>query len=134
VLGSIEEDHVLVGPVAVSTEARMAGVWAAMMQREEEEAKKIGQNTLILGSRQEAEGFYLKCGFRPNLFIQFPGAGQAERLKRLNEKYLVIWEAEEGEWTRLMLATPQVDRQLQTAYETQFPECYTQYVFIKEIA
>ena len=58
---------------------------------------------------------------------------QATRLKQLNHQYPVIWEAEEGKWTRLMLATPQVDRELQAAYEKQFPNCHTQNVFIKEL-
>ena len=32
-----------------------------------------------------------------------------------------------------MLAVPQIDRDLQSEYERQFPNCYTQYVFIKDI-
>ncbi len=133
ILGSIDDDHVLVGPTAVAEEERGLGIGSAMMQRIEEEAKKLGQTTLILGARQEAEGFYVHCGYRPNLFIQFPEMGQVERLKQLNHQYPVIWESEEGKWTRLMLATPQVDRELQATYEKQFPSCRTQYVFIKEI-
>lgn len=133
ILGSVEQDHVLVGPTAVAEEERRLGVGSAMMQRIEEEAKKIGQTTLILGARQEAEDFYSHCRYRPNLFIQLPGTGQASQLKQLNRQYPVIWESEEGEWTRVMLATPQVDRELQVVYENQFPDCSTQYVFIKEI-
>ena len=133
VLGSIDEDHVLVGPVAVATEKRRMGVGTAMMQQIEKEAKSLGQTTLILGALQEAEGFYVQCGYRPNLLIQFPETGQAEPLKQLNRKYPIIWEAEEGKWTRIMLATLQVDRELQEAYEKKFPSCNTQYVFIKEI-
>jgi predicted N-acetyltransferase YhbS len=134
VLGSIEEDHVLVGPTAVAPEERGLGVGLAMMQHIEEEAKKLNQTTLILGALQNAESFYIRCGYRPNLFIQFAEMGQLERLKQLNPQYQVVWEAEEGKWTRLMLATPQVDRNLQAAYDKQFPGCFTQYVFIKEIA
>ena len=133
VLGSIEQNHILVGPTAVAEEERRLGVGSAMMRRMEEEARKIGQTTLILGARQEAEDFYIHCGYRSNLFIQLPGIGQASQLKQLNRQYSVIWESEDGEWTRLMLATPRVDRELQAIYEKQFPGCSTQYVFIKEI-
>jgi len=133
VLGSIDEDHVLVGPVAVAIEKRGMGVGTAMMQRIEEEAKRLDQTTLIAGALRETEGFYVQCGYRPNLFIQLPEAGQAEQLKQLNQKYPVIWEAEVGKWTRIMLATPQVDRELQETYNKRFPSCNTQYVFIKEI-
>jgi GNAT superfamily N-acetyltransferase len=133
ILGSIDEDHVLVGPTTVTAGARRQGIGSAMMQRIEAEARKLNQTTLILGARQEAEEFFLHCGFRPNLFIQLPEMGQVARLKHLNHQYPVIWESEEGKWTRLMLATPQVDRNLQAAYENQLPNCHTQYVFIKEI-
>jgi N-acetylglutamate synthase-like GNAT family acetyltransferase len=132
-LGSIDEDHILVGPTAVAAGEREQGIGSAMMRRLEEEAQKLGQTTLILGALREAESFYLRCGYRPNLFIQLPEAGQVEKLKQLNQKYPVIWESSEGKWTRLMLATPQVDRALQAAYAQQFPACHTQYVFIKEI-
>lgn len=103
------------------------------MQRMEAKAKKLGQTTLILGALREAESFYAHCGYRSNLFIQLPEAGRGEKLKQLNQKYPVIWESNEGKWTRLMLATLQVDRELQAAYEQQFPEYNMQYVFIKEI-
>jgi GNAT superfamily N-acetyltransferase len=118
----------------VAAEERGSGVGAAMMDRIEGEAQKLGQTTLILGSRQEAEGFYLRCGFRPNLFIQLAQAGRLEQLKRHNHRYPVIWEMEDSTDTRLMLATPQVDKDLQASYEEHFPGCNTQYVFIKEIA
>lgn len=133
ILGYIERDHVLVGPTAVASETRGLGVGTAMMRRIEEESLKLNQSTLILGSRQEAEGFYLRCGFRPNLFIQLSEPGWLERLKQLNWQYPVIWEMEDDSSTRLMLATPQVDRELQAAYTERFPGCNTQYVFIKEI-
>jgi predicted N-acetyltransferase YhbS len=134
ILGSIERDHVLVGPTAVAAEVRGLGVGAALMRHLEEEARKLNQTTLILGSRQEAEGFYLRCGFHPNLFIQLAQPDQLEALKQLNQRYAVIWEMQDAANTRIMLATPQVDRDLQAAYEKQFPGCGTQYVFIKEIA
>lgn len=133
ILASIDQDHVLIGPTAVADTERGLGVGLAMMRRVEEEARKLGQTSLILGSRQAAEGFYLRCGFLPNLFIQSPGAGRLEQLKQLNVAYPVVWENQAGEWTRLMLATRLVDRELQSAYAKQFPDCHTQYVFIKEI-
>ena len=133
-MGSIDGDHVHVGMVAVAPHARRLGIGLAMMERLEAEAKKLGQTTLILGARQEAEPFYLRCGYRPNLFIQIAGAGHLEELKRLNQQYPVIWEADKAGWTRLMLVTPQIDRELQDKYHRQFPDCSTQYVFIKDLS
>ena len=72
ILASVDGDHILVGPVAVVEDSRRLGVGSAMMEKIEAEAKKMGQTTLILGAREEAEPFYLRYGFQPNLFIQVP--------------------------------------------------------------
>jgi GNAT superfamily N-acetyltransferase len=111
ILASIEVDHVLVGPVAVAADSRKMGIGKAMMREVEKQAKDIGQSTLILGSREEAEAFYLSCGFQPNLFVQLPVSGSAKKLRSLNEKYEVIWETQQEGWSKLMLHTPP-DRQV----------------------
>lgn len=133
VLASIEDDHVLVGPVAVAEDWRRMGIGSAMMQEVETRAKEIGQNTLILGAVAEAEPFYLSCGFQPNLFIQLPEPGAVERLESMNEEYDVIWKAEQEGWSRLMLRTPGIDKGLQRKYDQGFPNCSTQYVFTKHV-
>jgi GNAT superfamily N-acetyltransferase len=133
ILASVEDDHVLVGPVAVAEDSRRMGIGSAMMKEVERQAKRLGQTTLILGAREEAESFYLSCGFQPNLFIQLSEPGSVEKLKSLNKQYEVIWESEEGGWSKLMLRTPTIDKGLQREYDRRFPNCATQYVFIKQI-
>jgi GNAT superfamily N-acetyltransferase len=133
-LGSLDGDHVLVGPTAVAQNARRLGIGAAMLRRLDQEALNLGQTTLILGSRLEAEAFYLSCGFHPNLFIQLPEAGRLEDLKQLNHCYFAVWEADEDGCTKLMLALPKIDRDLQASYEKAFSGCHTQTVMIKELA
>jgi N-acetylglutamate synthase-like GNAT family acetyltransferase len=133
ILASIEDDHVLVGPVAVAADSRRAGMGSAMMREVEHRAKETGRTTLILGGREEAESFYLSCGFQPNLFIQLPEPDSTERLRSLNQQYEVVWESQQGGWSRLMLRTPQVDKDLQQQYQRRFPGCSTQYVFVKHI-
>lgn len=133
VLASIEEDHVLVGPVAVAEDSRRMGIGSAMMREVETQAKELGQNTVILGAVEEAEPFYLSCGFQPNLFIQLPESNSVGRLESLNEKYDVIWKAEQEGWSRLMLKTPEIDKGLQRKYEQEFPNCHAGYVFTKHI-
>jgi len=132
-LASIEKDHVLVGPVAVAESVRRQGVGTAMLAEVERQAKAMGQTTLLLGALEEAEDFYLSCGFQPFLFIQYPEPAQVNQLKALNTKYEVVWEAQEEGWSKLMLRTPQIDKALQVAYEREFPNCSTQTVFIKTI-
>jgi len=109
------------------------GIGSAMMQEVETRAKEIGQNTLVLGAVEEAEPFYLSCGFQPNLFIQLPELGGVERLESMNEEYDVIWKAEREGWSRLMLRTPGIDKGLQRKYDQAFPNCSTQYVFTKHV-
>jgi GNAT superfamily N-acetyltransferase len=133
ILGSVERDHILVGPTAVASAVRRRGIGAAMLRRLEVEARRLGQATLIAGALREAEGFYLRCGFRPHLFAQLGQAGQLERLKALNPGLPAAWEWQDDSSSRLMLVTGGVDHALQEAYQ-RIPGCHTQYVFIKELA
>ena len=133
ILASVDDDHVLVGPVAVAADMRRTSVGTSMMEKVEVEAKQMGQNTLILGSLEDAEPFYLSLGFQPNLFIQLPEPDSAERLRSLNEGYDIVGEPPQEGWSKLMLRTPEIDKPLQRKYEKAFPTCYTQYVLIKQI-
>ena len=133
ILASVDGDHVLVGPVAVAAESRRQGIGAAMMKEVEKQALLVGHSGLVLGSQEDAEPFYLSCGFQPNLFVQSPDPDCLERLKSLNQKYEVIWATEQEGRAKLMLRTPEIDKPLQRRYEQEFPGCYTQYVFTKQI-
>jgi hypothetical protein len=99
----------------------------------EKQARILGQDTLILGSLEEAESFYLDCGFRPHLFIQISELDYLARLEALNPGYEVAWKAELEGSSRLMLYTPQIDKVLQGQYDRAFPNCHTQTVFIKNL-
>ncbi|MCL5995793.1 MAG: GNAT family N-acetyltransferase [Chloroflexi bacterium] len=132
-LASIEADHVLVGPVAVAESARRMGLGTALLAEIERQASALGQHTLILGALEEAENFYLHCGYQPHLFVQYPEPAYVSQLKALNQHYAVAWEAQEDGWSKLMLRTPKIDKALQASYERQFPNCATQTVFIKTI-
>ena len=133
ILASIDGDHVAVGPTAVAADSRRLGIGSAMMEEVVAQAKALGQNTLILGAVEEAERFYLSCGYEPNLFIQLPEPDGVGALKALNASYEAIWESEGNDWSRLMLKTPNIDKDLQHRYDRGFPNCHTSYVFIKHI-
>ena len=133
ILSGIEDEHVLVGPVAVAKDSRRRGIGSAMMEEVETRARELGQNTLILGALEEAEPFYLSCGFQPHLFIQLPEPDSVGRLETLKERYEIVWKAEQEGWSKLMLRTPKIDKRLQEKYGQMFPNSYTQYVFIKRI-
>jgi GNAT superfamily N-acetyltransferase len=132
-LASIEADHVLVGLLAVDEDHRHQGLGKAMMDEIEKQTGETGRHTLILAAREDAEPFYLACGYQPHLFVQYPEAGYLPQLRALNRTYDIAWEGQDGGWSRLMLRTPAIDKTLQHAYESQFPNCATQTVFIKQV-
>lgn len=132
-LGSVENDHVLVGPVEVAPARQRQGIGRAMLQQLDHAALALGQHTLILGAAEEAEGFYLRCGYQPFLFVQYPEPAFLPQLRALNRTYEIAWESQADGWSKIMLRTPQVDLALQRAYESQFPNCSTQTVCIKNL-
>ncbi len=133
VLGGIEDDHVLVGPVAVAESYRNRGVGSAMLRELEAQSKRLGYATLILGAAESAEDFYLKCSFDAHLFVQVPEPAFLKQLKALNTQYAITWEDQADGWTKLMLRTPRIDKVLQQRYESEFPNCSTQTVFTKNL-
>ena len=134
-LGSVDDDHVLVGPVAVAESYRNNGVGTAMMRSLEARAKAIGHTTLITGADEAEEPFFLKFGFDAHLFVQMPEPAFLPQLRALNTRYDIAWDARDDHgWSKLLLRTPAIDKQLQEHYEREFPNCATQTVFIKKIA
>lgn len=89
--------------------------------------------TLILGAVEDAEGFYIKCGFSPFLFVQTKPPYTLADLQALNLRYPEVWSYDDGTDIRVMLDTRGIDRELQRSYEAAFPGCSTQTVFIKRI-
>ncbi len=133
VLARIDGDHVLVGPVAVAEDSRRKGIGSAMMRHLEKGAKELGQGTLLLGAREGEEPFYVSCGYQPHLFIQLHEPNALGRLEALDEGHEIAWKSEEQGKSKLMLRTAVVDKVLQNKYRQAIPNCYTQYVFIKQV-
>ena len=132
-LASIEDDHVLGGPLAVAQQYSATDMAEQMMRQIEVATKRYGHHTIILGAFPEEEAFFLSLGYRAHLFVQYPEMAFAAQLKALNTGYDVVFEAESDGWSKLMLRTPKVDKSLQNAYEQKFPNCATQTIFIKTV-
>jgi len=134
VFGRIETNGgVTVGPVASDPQYRKRGMARALMQEIEKRAHIRGIHLLTLGAVESAEGFYLKCGYIPLLFIQTKPPHTLEALRVFNTKYHEAWSYDDGADIRLMLATNGIDRELQHKYDKAFPGCSTQTVFTKNI-
>jgi len=134
VFGRLEENgSVTVGPVAVDPAFRRRGLGRALLSELESGAARRGVAVLTLGAVESAEGFYLKCGYTPLLFIQGKPPRTLAELRALNPGCPEAWSFDDGADVRLMLATDGIDKPLQRAYDAAFPDCATQTVFKKEL-
>jgi GNAT superfamily N-acetyltransferase len=126
-------DGITVGPVAVAPLHRGAEIGRKLLSELEHRAAKLGFHHLGLGAREEAEGFYLKCGYTPFLFIQARKPVTLNELRAINTKYDEVWSYEDDTDVRLMLMTPIIDKNLQHIYDSAFPGCSTQTTFDKRV-
>jgi ribosomal protein S18 acetylase RimI-like enzyme len=129
VFGRVEQSgEVTVGPVAVDPAFRRHGLGRALLGEVEARAARRGVRRLALGAVESAEGFYLKCGYTPFLFIQGKSPRPLADLRALNPGYPEASACDDGTDVRLMLATGGIDKALQRAYDATFPDCATQTV------
>lgn len=133
-LASIEGNHVLIGELAVSEEYRGKGVGSALLKALEAAAGSIGQKTILLGAYENAEEFYLKNGYQPELFIQFSGQNCHERLNQTlkDVKEPILWKDFSGDTAKVILQTKSTDKVFQAKFQTE-PGAHTQYLFKKSL-
>ena len=127
------ENSVTVGPVATDIRFRKQGIAAALMAELEKRVFSRGYHYLALGSAENAEGFYLKCGFTASLLIQDKHPVTLDDLRGLNTGYNEAWCYDDGTDVRLCLLTNGIDRALQHLYDRTFPGCSTQTLMGKHI-
>jgi GNAT superfamily N-acetyltransferase len=133
-LGIVENNNsVTVGAVATDENHRHCGVASALLRELEKRAAAADHHFIVLGALESAEGFYLKCGYLPHLFVQAKLPLQLDQLRSLNQQYEEAWTYDDGRDIRLCLKTPQIDRELQRRYENTFPSCSTQTLFTKYV-
>jgi len=100
----------------------------------EKRALAHGIHHLGLGAAESAEGFYAGLGYSVSLLIQSEIHGTDELLK-FNTKYKVNFaRVHDGYVNQVNLELPAPDRELQRRYESEFPGCYTQMIFQKNIS
>ena len=128
-----ENGSVTVGPVAVDPAFQGRGLGRALLSELESRAARRGVCLLTLGAVESAEGFYLRCGYTPHLFIQGKPPRALAELRALNPGYPEVWAFNDCADVRLMLDTHGIDKPLQRAYDAAFPDCATQTVFTKEL-
>lgn len=134
VFGQVESNNsITVGPVASDEQYRHHGIASSLLKELEKRVLATGHHFIVLGALEPAEGFYLKCGYIPHLFVQAKPPLTLEKLRSLNDRYDEAWSYDDGTDIRLCLATKGIDRELQHKYDRAFPACSTQTLFTKRI-
>lgn len=77
---SLQGEHVLVVEVYVVPDERGTGIGTRLLHAVTAAARRRGYDELLLGAVVAAEGFYLRNGFRPLLFVQVEGTDGPQRL------------------------------------------------------
>ena len=134
VFGYVESNNsITVGMVASGERYQHYGIASSLLAELEKRVKARGHHFIVLGALESAEGFYLKCGYIPNLFVQAKLPLTLEKLRSLNDRYDEAWSYNDGTDIRLCIRTKGIDRELQYKYDKAFPECSTQTLFTKYI-
>lgn len=136
-LASVEGDHVLIGELYVAPAHRRRGIGSGLLSVLEEAARDTGQSRLLLGAREEAEAFYLRCGFEPLLFVQVDGGDSARRLDGFlggeSASRAVVWKDLRAGLSKAVLLVGHLDTHLQKRVESELSGSNVGYLFTKEI-
>jgi GNAT superfamily N-acetyltransferase len=135
-LGSLQGDAVLVGELVVVPEWRGRGVGRALVREIERAALAAGKPQLRLGSAEGAEGFYVRQGFSPTLFITLDGDGTAPALERylagaLPERSKLV-EQDAG-FSKAFVPLDGLDGALLEHVERELPGAHAGYLFNKAL-
>jgi N-acetylglutamate synthase-like GNAT family acetyltransferase len=128
-----DNGNVTIGGVAVVVEYRKHGIAKELIAQIEKQAKNLDVNLIVLGSKEEAEGFYEKIGFTGQLLIQSE-KHSVEELLELNPGNTVLYtNIYDGKINQLCLKLDSSNKELQRKYESMCNGCNTQIMFWKRI-
>ena len=128
-----DNGNATIGGVAVDTEYRKHGIAKELITQVEKQAKKLNVHLIVLGSKEEAEGFYEKIGYTGQLLIQSQ-RHSVEELLELNPGYSVVFtNVYNGKINQLCLKLDRPNKELKRQCESILDGCYTQIMFWKTI-
>ena len=134
VFGRVDSgESITVAMVACDERYRHCGIASSLLAELEKRALARGHHFIVAGALESAEGFYLKCGYTPHLFIQSRRPFTLENLRLLNDRYDEAWSYGNGTDIRLCILTKGIDKELQNKYDEAFPGCSTQTLFTKYV-
>jgi GNAT superfamily N-acetyltransferase len=139
VLGSIQGNHILIGEVAIDLAYRGYGIGSRLLALVEHHARLFGYHRFLLGSAPDAQGFYLKNGYTPLLWLHVENSGRSQLEQVLQAELRAypliwkpaVWKQADRQGIQLALQTPAPDEALRKRIEQAVPTCQGDYLFAK---
>ena len=94
--------------LAVAAAVRGRGLGRALLAALESGARSLGVRQLTLGSIDEAEGFYQRCGYQGRLLLQFVSPARRDEIAPLFAGFALL-ETHWQDVPQLWVQTPRVD-------------------------
>ena len=105
-----KDGSLLIGGLGVFPVYQRQGIGTALLAEAERRARQRGKVRLLLGAADDAEPFYLKCGFTPRLHVDITGEESAATLQSLLAErlaaYNVLWSDQGEQLSKAILDVP----------------------------
>ena len=121
----------LLGEIAVSKNYQKQNIGKKLLNKFEENSKKLNKKYIILGSLEYFENFYLKQGYYPILFLQIKHKDCFKNYKDLD--YKIIKETNYKDAKRLFIQTNKVSRELKLKAKKDFNAYDAIFLFKKNL-
>ena len=131
IFGYIKKSKILIGEMAVSEKYRNKGIGSKLINFFEKQVKKLNKKEIVLGSWESAEKFYLKQGYKPQLFIQIPHDKVPKDYKKMG--YDIIKETNYKDAKKLTIRVNKLDDKLKQKAKKNFNTDDVIYLFRKEV-
>lgn len=131
IFGFVKKDTVLLGEFAIDKTYRRRSIGKKMLALFEIQAKAIGKKRILLGSKDDAERFYLDRGYTPLLFVQIRHKKVPKDYK--HKGYDIMKETNYPDAKRLFIIVEKYNSQLKDKAKRDFNAYNVIYLFKKEI-
>lgn len=125
-----EQKSITLGMICVSEDFRCKGVGALLLERFEEDCRKLGLNKISLGSRFEACSFYKKHGYMATLMVQVYDFITVEEILKINLPLNVIDTYKTEFYGFVEFEVDEIKKEY-LDYFKEIPTATAQYVFTK---
>ena len=131
IFGYVKKSTVILGEMALIKEYRKQGIGRQMVSFFETQVRKLKKKKIILGSRENAEYFYIKQKYSPIILAQIKHNNIPKDYK--NKNYKIIKETNYKDAKRLFIKIDKFDEKLLKNIEKAFNAYNAIYLFEKNL-